>query len=200
MVAPGTRQAGTGLESAPSSGVTAYGWKGFLRRHWGAVAAFAAAVVLVISWAVYVFWWFAISSQSSGMVPSRLGLWTTGNLVSFIIYSILWELLLVGIPVAVGGIAAWLWWKRLPYDERMGMRWGRRGRSAGGSGGFGFFLFILFCIKVYFDGNWNVPLATFSVNYMVGSVITILAYLVAIIGIPVAIAMTLWIRHEMKKP
>ncbi len=179
---------------------SALGWKGFMRRHWRAVALLVAAGVLAGAWAVYVFWWFTNSAQSSSMVPADLGQWTIGNLLTFIIYSILWELLLVGIPVAVGAVVAYMWWRRLPYDERSGAHWGRRSRSAGGGGGFSFAIFLLFCLKVYLDGNWNLPMADFSVNYVVGSLITILAYLAAIIGIPVAIGLTLWLRHEMRKP
>lgn len=173
-------------------------WRAFFRKHWGAVAIFVVVVAVLAAWAVYVFWWYTGNAQSTSLVPSAIGSWTMGNLINFIIYSVLWELLLVGIPVAAGAIAAWTWWKRLPSEERMGY-WGKRSRTASGSGGFGFLFFVAFAIKVYLDGNWNVPIATFSVNYVVGSIITILAYAAVIIGIPVAIGLTWWVRHEMKR-
>jgi Sec-independent protein secretion pathway component TatC len=174
-------------------------WKSFMRRHWGAVVIFIVGAALVFAWAVYVFWWFVGTAQSSGMVPSTLGLWTMANLVTFILYSIFWELLLVGIPVAIAAVVAWQWWKRLPAEERMGYHFGRRSRSAGGSGGVSLVLFIAFCIKVSIDGKWNVAISTFTLNYVVGSMITILAWLVVIFGIPIAIGLTWWIRHEMQK-
>jgi len=173
-------------------------WKTFIGRHWGAVAIFVVAAVVAAAWAVYVFWWFTGNAQSTGMVPSTLVFWTMGNLVTFIIYSILWELLLVGIPVAIAGIAAWMWWRRLPLEERMGYHWGKRSRSA--SGGVGFLFFIAFAIKVYVDGKWNIPISTYTVNYVVGSMITILAWVAVIFGIPIAIGVTWWIHHEIKKP
>jgi uncharacterized MAPEG superfamily protein len=175
-------------------------WRDFLRRHKGAVVIFAIAAVLIFAWAVYVFWWFVGNAQSSGLVPPSLGLWTMGNLLSFVLYSIFWELLLVGIPVVVGATAGWMWWKRLPSEERMAYHFGRRSRSASGSGGVSFLFFVAFCIKVYLDGNWNTAISTFTLNYVVSSMITILVYMLIIIGIPVAIALTWWIRRELKKP
>jgi hypothetical protein len=181
-------------------GVGDYGWKGFMRRHWRAGAIFTVACVVIFAAAVYVFWWFTGNAQSTGLVPSSLSLWTMGNLVGFILYSILWELLLIGIPVAIGAVIAWAWWRRLPEEERRGYHWGKRARNTGGSGGFGLFLFILFAIKVWLDGNWNAAIATFTLNYVVGSVITILVWLAVIFGIPGAIIVIWWIRHELRKP
>jgi hypothetical protein len=171
----------------------------FLRRHTGAFVLFIVAAVIAAIWAVYVFWWFTGNAQSTGLVPSSLGQWTMGNLVNFVIYSILWELLLVGIPVAVAAIAAWMWWRRLPYDERMGYHWGKGSHRAGSSGGVSGLLFIAFAIKVYLDGNWNVPISTYNLNYVVGSCITILAWAAVIFGIPIAIGLTWWASRKIKQ-
>lgn len=178
-------------------GSTSSGWV-FLKRHRRAFVLFAVAVAAAVAWAVYAFWWFVGNAQSTGLVPAALGSWTMGNLVNFIIYSILWMLLLVGIPVAAAAMAAWMWWRRLPYEERMGYHWVRGKRSAG-SGGVGFFFFIAFAIKIYVDGNWNVPISTYTLNYVVGSVITILVWVAVIFGIPLAIGLTWWASRMIKK-
>jgi hypothetical protein len=175
-------------------------WRAFFRRHWGAVMVFVVAAALAVAWAVYVFWWFAGNAQSTGLVPSALGFWTMGSLVNFVIYSVLWELLLVGLPVAVAAVVAWMWWRRLPNEERVRYRWGNRSRSAGGGSGVGFLFFVAFAIKVYIDGNWNIPISAYSLNYVVGSMITILVWIAVIFGIPIAIGVTWWVRHELKKP
>lgn len=185
------------LDAAAGGGSTGSGWV-FLKRHRGALTVFTVAVAAAVAWAVYVFWWFTGNAQSTGLVPSVLGSWSMGNLVYFIIYSILWELLLVGIPVVAAAVAAWIWWKRLPYDERGGFHGGGGKRSAG-SGGAGFFFLVAFAIKVYFDGNWNVPISTYTLNYVVGSVITILVWLAVIFGIPLAIGLTWWASRMVKK-
>jgi hypothetical protein len=173
-------------------------WRTFVRRHWGMVTMFVVAAVVIAAWAIYVLWWFTNNAQSTGLVPSSLGTWTMGNLVNFVIYSILWELLLVGVPAAIAGILGWMWWRRLPYDERTGYRWGR-GRRSAGSGGVGFLFFIAFAIKVYVDGNWNVPISTYTLNYVVGSMITILAWVAVIFGIPIAIGVTWWVSRQIKR-
>lgn len=175
-------------------------WKSFMRKHWGTVAVFAVAVVLAFAAAVYVFWWYIGYARSSGLVPSSLGLWTMGNLVAFILNAIFWELLFIGIPAVIGAVIGWQWWRRLPDEERKGYRFGRRSRRTSGSGAVGLLFFIAFCIKVYIDGNWNVPIATWTLNYVVGSMITILVWVAVIFGIPAAIGAAWWIRREMKKP
>lgn len=174
-------------------------WRTFTRRHWGAVAVFAVAAILAFAWAVWVFLWFVGLAQSSDLVPSRIGFWTMANLLNFILNAIFWEVVLVGIPVAVCAGAGWMWWRRLPYEERRSYRFGRRGRGAGGGGGIGLLFFIAFLIKVYLDGRWDAAIAAYTVNYVVGSLVLILEWFAVIFGIPAAIALIWWMRRETKK-
>ena len=176
------------------------GRKRFMRKYWPVVAIFAVVGVSALVGAVYVFLWFVANAQSSGLVPSSLSLWTTGHLVAFILNAILWELILIGIPLVVAGVIGWQWWKRLPDEEKRGLRFGRRSGRARGGGGVSLLFFIAFCIKIYLDGNWNVPIATWTLNYLVGSMVLILAWVAIIFGIPATIASIWWIRREMKKP
>ena len=60
--------------------------------------------------------------------------------------------------------------------------------------------FVAFCIKVFVDGKWNVPIATFTLDYVVASIITILVLGLIIVGIPATIGLTWWISREPKKP
>jgi hypothetical protein len=174
-------------------------WRTFVRRHWVAFTIFVVAIALACAWGVYIFLWFVSNAQSTGLVPMSLGQWTMRNLVSFILYAIFWELVLAGIPVGVAAVVAWIWWRRLPPDERTGYRMGGRSRSTGGSSGVSLLFFVAFCIKVYVDGNWNVAISTFTLNYVVYSMLTILEWVVVIFGIPIAIGLAWWIRHETKK-
>jgi hypothetical protein len=75
---------------------------------------------------------------------------------------------------------------------------GSRATSQGG-GGVSLLLFIAFCIKVYVDGNWNVAIATWTLNYVVYSMLWILIWILIIFGIPATIAAIWWIRREVKK-
>lgn len=177
------------------------GWKNFLRKHWNIFALFVVAVVLAFVAAVYVFLWVVGNLQSLGLVPSTLGLWTMANMVDFLLHLVFWELVLIGIPVVLGAIVGWQWWKRLPNEEKREYRFfGKRSRTRSGGGGASLFFFIVFAIKVYLDGNWNSPVSTWTTDYVVGSMITILMWLAAIFGIPAAIALIWWVNHEIKRP
>jgi hypothetical protein len=174
--------------------------KKFKRKHWNIVAVFVAAGILAFIGAVYVFLWFVGNAQSTGLVPATLNMWTMGNMVSFILYAIFWELVLIGIPVAIGAILGWQWWKRLPDEEKKEHNlFGKRSRSSKAGGVISPLLFIAFAIKVYVDGNWNVAISTWTLDYVVGSMITILVWIVAIFAIPATIGVIWWIRHD-KKP
>jgi hypothetical protein len=176
-------------------------WKKFLRKHAIMVALFIIAVVLAAVGAVLVFLWFVGNAQSTRLVPAILGLWSMRHLVTFILYVIFWELILIGIPVAIAGALGWLWWRRLPSDEKREYHFMGKGprRASGGGGAVSLLLFIAFCIKVYIDGNWNVAIGSWTLDYVVYSILWILIWIIIIFGIPAAIAAIWWINHEMKK-
>jgi len=169
------------------------------KKHWVMFVAFVVAAILAFAGAVYVFLWFVGNAQSTALVPSSLGLWTMSNLVLFILHAIFWELLLIGIPAAVGAILGWQWWMRIPEEERQEYHPGKGSRSSGVGGGISLLLFIAFAIKVYVDGNWNAAISSFTLNYVVNSMVTILIWTAAIFAIPAIIGVIWWIRHETNK-
>jgi hypothetical protein len=174
--------------------------KKFVKKHWKIVTAFVAAGILAFTGAVYVFLWFVTNAQSTGIIPSALNLWSMGNIVSFILHGAFWELVLIGIPVAIGAILGWQWWKRLPEEEKEQHNlFGKRSRSSRAGGAISPLLFIAFAIKVYVDGNWNVAISTWTLDYVVGSMITILVWTIAIFAIPAIIGIIWWISHEINK-
>jgi hypothetical protein len=174
---------------------TEFGWGKFIRKYWTAFTVFIMAAILAAAGAVYVFVWFT----ATDLVPSTLGLWTMGNTVDFILHAIFWELVLIGIPVAIGAIIGWQWWKRIPEEEKRTYHFsGKSSRSRNAGGAVSPLLFVAFAIKVYVDGNWNVAIATFSLNYVVGSMLTILFWTVAIFAIP-AMGLIWWIHRKNAK-
>ncbi len=176
------------------------GWKEFLRKHWKMTAIFVVGAVLALLGSIVVFLWFVEDAQLIGMVPTTLNLWTMGHIVTFILHLIFWELLLIGVPTIIGAVAAWQWWKRLPDEEKREYHFfGSRSRTTGGGGGVSLLFFIFFCIKVYIDGNWDVAVASWTLDYVVDSMISILIWVVIIFGIPTVLGVLWWINHEMKK-
>jgi hypothetical protein len=175
-------------------------WKKFLRTHWKMVVLFAAAAVLVSIGAVLVWLWFAGDAQSTGMVPTSLGLWTMGHLVTFILHLMFWEVLFIGAPAIIAAVAGWLWWRKLPDEERKEYHFfGARSRTTGGGGSISLLFWIAFGIKIFLDGNWNVAFSTWTFNYLVYSCLTVLVWILVILGIPMALGLIWWINHEMKK-
>jgi len=174
-------------------------WKRFIRKHWSIFAIFVVAAISAVAGAVYVFWWFTGNAQTIGLVPSTLSGWTMNNAVMFILHLIFWELVLIGIPVAVGAVIAWQWWKRLPAEEKKEQMFGKRSRSRDTGGAVSPLLFIAFAIKVYVDGNWNSAISTWTLDYVAGSMITILVWIAALFAIPAIIGVVWWIRHETNK-
>lgn len=176
------------------------GWKKFLRKHWNIVALFIVAVILASVGAVYVYLWFVGEAQSTGMVPSTLGLWTMENVVIFMLHLIFWELLFIGVPAVIGAIIGWQWWKKLPDEEKKEYHFfGKSSRTTSGGSGISVLFFIAFCIKVFIDGNWNVAISVWTLDYVVNSMITILIWSLIIFGIPIAIGAIWWIHHELTK-
>jgi hypothetical protein len=189
-------------EQTPQAIKTEAEWRRFMRKHWAAFTIFAAAAVLLAAGAVYVFVWFVGNAQSTGLVPSTLNLWTMNNLVMFILHAIFWELVLIGIPAAVGGIAGWAWWKRIPEQEKQEYNLSQKKSKSNRAGGaISPLLFIAFAIKVYVDGNWNTTMASWTVDYVVGSMVTILIWVVAVFAIPAIVGLVWWLcRGTNKKP
>src|SRR6266516_2378428 len=109
-------------------------WRSFMRKHWRMATVFARGAALVFAGSVYVFLWFVGNAESSGPVPMTLGLCTMSHKTTIGVYDVLWELLLVGIPIAIAAVAGWEWWNR-PHEPERKFHIGGRKRSTGGGGG-----------------------------------------------------------------
>jgi hypothetical protein len=179
-------------------------WKKFLRKHWKMLVLFVLVAALVVIGAIYVFLWFVGEAQVTGLVPATLNLWTVGHIVTFLLHLIFWEFIFIGIPVIITAAAIYfLWWKRILDEERQEYRrghlFGKRSRRTDGGSAISLFVNIVFIIKVYVDGNWDVPIATWKFDYLVYSYLWALIWVLIIIGIPITIGAIWWIHHEMKK-
>ncbi len=172
-------------------------WRRFIKNHKAAFTAFTVAAVLAAAGAVYVFVWFTGNAQASGLVPQTLNLWSMNNLVLFILHAVFWELLLIGVPAGVGAVAGWLWWRRIPEEEKRQYNLSGKGSKGSRAGGaISPLLFIAFAIKVYVDGYWNTAVAGFSLDYVVGSMVTILIWAAVILAVPAIVAFVWWLSHR----
>jgi len=179
-------------------------WKVFLRRHWKISIVFLIGAILALIGAILVYLWFVGDAQATGLVPATLDLWTMGYLITFLLYMILWEFLLVGISVILVVAAIFfLWWKKLPQWEREEYKrgnlfFGKSSRRSNAGNGITFLVNVIFILKVYIDGNWDVPFADWTFDYLVYSYLLALIVVLVIFGIPAILGVTWWVRHEMK--
>lgn len=179
-------------------------WKKFLRKHWQMFALFILLAVIAFAGGVYVFLWFVGKAQVTNLVPSILSEWAIGDIITFLLHLIFWEFLYIGIPLLIAiAVIYFGWWKKLPDKEQEEYRdehlFGKKTHKSDAGGIFSFLIFIAFCFKVYLDGNWGVPIATWKLDYLVNSGIMALIWIAVIIGIPILIGGTLWLFYQMEK-
>ena len=174
-------------------------WKKFLTHHWNMLISWIIAAIIAAIGAVLVYSWFVGDAQSTNLVPAVLGQWSMGYIVTFILHLVFWELLIIGIPVAIAAIICWQWWKQIPDEERKEYHFFTKGtRSERGGGGISFLFFVAFCIKVYLDGNWHIAIASWTLDYVVDSTITILFWGAIVFGIPAIIIGLIWLSQQTK--
>ena len=177
-------------------------WKMFLRQHWKMLVVFITAAIATVAGALLVLLWFVGNAQATDLVPTLLGTWTMNHLVMFLLNLIFWEIVIIGIPVLfVILLIVFLWWKKLPAEERAEYRrrhlFGKHSRRSDGGGAVSFFLFLGFIIKVYVDGNWNIAFATWTINYVVYSLVWVFVWIAVIAGIPLLLGGIWWLRKQM---
>jgi hypothetical protein len=179
-------------------------WKIFIHKHWKMFATWVIAAVLAVVGAIFVFLWFVGDAQATNLIPQTLNLWTMGYLVTFFLHAIFWEIILIGIPAIIFVIGIYLfWWKKLPLEERHDYRhghlFGKKSRGRDGGSAVTFLVNIGFILKVYLDGNWSVPFASWTVDYLVYSYLWVIIWMAVIFGIPLLIGAVWWISRGRKK-
>ena len=180
-------------------------WKQKIAKHWKAFTILIIGCVAAIAGALWVLFWFIETSPIGAMGSATIGEWTLAWIWEFFIYLILWELLLVGIPVAIAFGVGWYLWRRSLSDEEKAEFKGRwRGRRTAEGGGFGFGMFIAYSIYMYINGDFYTPFGAHPYSYWVYSWFHTLAWLLIIIGIPAAIILLIvyfkvWRKKENKQ-
>ncbi|MFW9968152.1 MAG: hypothetical protein ACFFEA_13435 [Candidatus Thorarchaeota archaeon] len=171
--------------------------KRFLKRHWKMAIVFAIVVVAAVIAAILVLLWFIDTAQATGLVPTVLGEFTVGYLITFFLHMIFWELLLVGSWVLViVAVIIIKWYMKLPEEERDGKP--KRGRREEGDA-FGFFIAIAWLIIVWIDDRWDLAFNSWTLNDWVFSWLAAVFWVMLIAGIPIAIYFLYWISTEVKR-
>jgi len=181
-----------------SQGTGGKAWKEFVRRHSKITLLMVGGIAAAAVAALFVFLWVVANAQATGLVPSGLGEWTVGFVLTFILNAILWELILVAswvIPIVLA--TYFLWYKKLPDVERREYEGGpRRSRSAGENGGFSFFIGLVWLVIVWIDGKWNLAFQDWTFNDWVNSWIAAGLVVLLIAGVPATIYIIWSLRRK----
>ncbi|MFX1575006.1 MAG: HMG-box domain-containing protein [Promethearchaeota archaeon] len=170
-------------------------WIKKIREHRYAFIALIIAAVCAITGVLLTLFWVI---EENPFVNPRTGTfndWTLNYVVGFIILTILWELLFVGVPSGLFfGLGGYLWWRRLPEEEKEEFKTRekkekeRKGvKRGGGGGGFGIVMFIAYCIYIGIDGYYNKTFGSRPFTYWIYSWFLTLMWMVIVLGIPAAI-------------
>ncbi|MGY5876163.1 MAG: hypothetical protein RTU30_10480 [Candidatus Thorarchaeota archaeon] len=171
--------------------------KKFLIKYWKMTIVMAVVCAAAVVVALGVFLLVMDNLQATTLVPSLLGQWTIGYIVTFCFNVILWELVFVVswvIPI-VG--AFFLWYRKLPDEDRRA--WPQRGTREDG-GFIGFIVGLTWLIMVYIDGRWDIAFQAWTLDDWVYSWIGAALLDLLFFGVPVLVLAVLWfINREMKK-
>ena len=176
-------------------------WKEEIKKHWKVLFLCVVAIVVLSIIAVTVLIWHIQTSPIGNYGTATFDEWSLDWIVRFIIGLILWELLFVGVPAGlIFGLGGYLWWQRLPSDERTKFKEQHsKNKKARGASGFGLFIFIAYCIYIAIDGNYSTPFGNKPYSYWVYSYFLTIGWLLIIVGIPMAIAGLIYLRYWLKK-
>ena len=167
-------------------------WEKKIKEHWKPFVVVIIALIFAFIGAIMVLIWFIETSPIGAHGDALIGDWSLDWIVGFMILLILWELLFVGLPLAVFFIVGfYIWWKRLSDEDKAEFKARdkkkHRARNTGGEGGGGLLMFIAYCIYIGLQGNYYAPFKSQYYSYWVYAWFYTLMWLVIIFGIPIGI-------------
>ena len=174
-----------------------------MKEHWKVLLSAIIAGVIAIIGIFLVFIWFVETSDIGLQGTATFDQWTLGWIWGFCLILLLWELLFVGVPaLTFFGVGGYLWWKRLPEEEKQEFKdrekeaKKHRARNAGGAGGI---MFIPYSIYIAVQGHFFTPFGNLPYSYWLYAYLWTLIWLLILVGIPLVIIAILYYKVWYKK-
>ncbi len=163
-----------------------------LKKYWKFIAIFITGGFIAFIGAILVLLWYVETSAIGGQGAWTIDQFSIGSIVTWVIFFIIFELVIIGIPTAIilGGLALW-WWINLPQEEKDQFGGGKPTKRGAGSGGWSFLTLIVFLIMIFLHGNWNTPLGTLSYSYLIFTWLG--AFIIS--GIPFVLGGLIWLFY-----
>ncbi|MBD3254972.1 MAG: hypothetical protein GF383_07750 [Candidatus Lokiarchaeota archaeon] len=162
-----------------------------IKEHWAAIIASIIVGICAVVGMVLVLVWLVETSDIGLQGTATFDQWSLAWVVIFILLLILWELLFVGLPVGLFfGVGGYLWWRRLPDEEKQEFRTREkeskkhRGKHFGGCN---FVFFVAYCIYIAIEGNFFRSFGSLPYSYWLYACIWTVIWIIIIFGIPGAI-------------
>jgi len=167
-------------------------WGKKIKAHMTTFITIIIAGVCAIIGVLLVLFWVIETSPIGAQGEALIGDWSLDWIVGFMWIVIGWELLFVGIPTGLFfGVGGYIWWKRLPEEEKAEFRARdkkkHRARNTGGSGGGGIVMFIAYIIYMGVQGYYYAPFSSQPYSFWVYSFFLTIMWMVIVLGIPACI-------------
>ena len=160
-------------------------WKKHINDHiWTLIIVIIAGFFLVLIWIIET---SPIGAQGTALI----GDWSLDWIVGFMWITIGWELLFVGLPTAVFFcVGGYIWWKRLPEEEKAVYKAREKKHTAkktGGGGGGGIVMFIAYIIYMGIQGYYYAPFSSQPYSFWVYSFFYTIMWIAIVLGIPACV-------------
>ncbi|MHA1671777.1 MAG: hypothetical protein ACTSV5_14565 [Promethearchaeota archaeon] len=190
--------------------------RALLKKYWYILVVVLMGVVGAFIGGVTVELLFIETSEIGGYGTWNLGQFSVGSSILFILLSIGWLLLLVGLPlVGYFAIIGCIFWfviisednkayikEKMKDEERKEKKKAHRKKQAkkgGGGGGISFFTVLIMLLVIFVQGNWWVTFGNLSFTYFLFLYIEIIIWCAAIFGIGGLIVFILWLTGVIGK-
>jgi hypothetical protein len=182
-------------------------WKKFVKMHWKITIVMAAGIASAVVDAIFVFLWRITGPEAATLYPSTLGLWTVGSVWNLFWDIVLWEFLLVLLPViAVVIVIFATWYRKLPADERNEYfpkpdpsKPRKKVSTRNGGRAINFIVTVTWLILIKVGGNWETAFVSWTFTYLITTILWAFLWDLIIIGTPASIALIWWLRRELRK-